>query len=107
MIIPLFVSVSCGRLFSRRKTMSVSFELPQDIEQQLRTEGVDLDREAKEVYLMEQYRQAKITHRQLQAALGLSFHEAEKLLKRRGLGQDLDDEAFGTGRDLFRRARPR
>ena len=87
--------------------MSSSFEIPQDIEQQLRTDGVDLNREAKELYLMEQYRQARITHRQLQEALDLSFHEAEHLLKQRGLGQDLDIEEFEAGRDLLRKARPR
>jgi predicted HTH domain antitoxin len=70
--------------------MTISFELSQDIEQQIRTEGSDLNRDAKEVYLMEQYRQAKLSHRQLQEALGLSFQETEELLKRRGLGQDMD-----------------
>jgi hypothetical protein len=87
--------------------MSVSFEIPQEIEQQIRADGVDLDRDAKEVYLMEQYRQAKITHRQLEEALGLSFHETERLLKRRGLGQDLDLEEFEAGRDFLRKARTR
>ena len=86
--------------------MTISFEIPQDIEQELRTQGVDPDREAKEVYLMEQYRQAKITHRQLEDALNLSFHETEQLLKRRGLGQDLDAEEFGAGLEVLRRARP-
>jgi Uncharacterised protein family (UPF0175) len=85
--------------------MAISFEIPQEIEQQIRTDGVDLGRDAKEVYLMEQYRQARITHRQLEEALELSFHEAEQLLKRRGMGQDLDIEEFGAGRDLLRRSR--
>ena len=85
--------------------MAISFEIPQDIEQQLRTQGADLNREAKEVYLMDQYRQAKITHRQLEEALSLSFHETEQLLKRRGMGQDLDLEEFEGGRDLLRNAR--
>jgi hypothetical protein len=85
--------------------MSINFEIPQDIEQQLSNDGVDLNREAKEVYLMEQYRQAKITHRQLEQALDLSFHETELLLKQRGMGQDLEGEAFGSGRELLRKAR--
>jgi hypothetical protein len=89
------------------RDMNTSFEIPPDIEQQLRTDGVDLNREAKELYLMEQYRQAKITHRQLQEALDLSFDETEHLLKQRGLGQDLDIEEFEAGRDLLRKARPR
>ena len=87
--------------------MNISFEISQDIEQQLRSDGVDPNRDAKEVYLMEQYRQAKITHRQLQEALELSFHETEHLLKQRGLGQDLDIEEFEAGRDVLRKARPR
>ena len=85
--------------------MSISFEIPQDIEHQLLTEGADLNREAKELYLMEQYRRAKITHRQLQEALDLSFHETEQLLKVRGMGQDMDIEEFGSGRDLLRKAK--
>ena len=87
--------------------MTISFELPQDIEQHIRTDGGDLNRDAKEVYLMEQYRQAKLSHRQLQEALGLSFQETEELLKRRGLGQDMDIEEFEAGKGFLRKARPR
>ena len=84
--------------------MTISFDIPHDIEQQIRTDGVNLARDAKEVYLMEQYRQARITHRQLEAALDLSFHEAEQLLKQRDIGQDLDIEEFETGRKFLRKA---
>jgi hypothetical protein len=84
--------------------MTISFELPHDIEQQVRAEVADLNREAREVYLMEQYRQARITHRQLEEALALGFHETEVLLKRRGMGQDLDAEEFEAGRELLRKA---
>jgi hypothetical protein len=70
-----------------------------------RTSGVDLDRDAKEVYLMEEYRQAKIGHRQLEAALDLSFHETEQLLRQRGMGQDLDVDDFEVGREILRSAR--
>jgi hypothetical protein len=87
--------------------MTISFEIPLEIEQQIRMTGVDLGRDAKEVYLMEQYRQAKITHRQLEEALSLSFHEAEQLLKQRGMGQDLDVEEFEAGREFLRKGRTR
>lgn len=90
---------------TRESVMTISFDIPLDIEQQIRTDGVDPARDAKEVYLMEQYRQARITHRQLEEALGLGFHEAEQLLKRRDLGQDLDIEEFGAGRELLKKAR--
>jgi hypothetical protein len=76
--------------------MTISFEISPNIEQQLRSDGNDLNREAKEIYLMEQYRQAKLSHRQLQDSLGLSFHETERLLKQRGLGQDIDAQEFGN-----------
>jgi hypothetical protein len=87
--------------------ITISFEISQDIEQQLRTDGVDPSRQAKEIYLMEQYRQAKITHRQLEEALDLNFDETEHILKQRGLGQDLDIEEFEAGRTLLKKARPR
>lgn len=79
-------------------TMRISFEIPNEIELQIRSDGGDLNREAMEVYLMEQYRHARITHRQLEEALGLSFSDAEELLQRRGMGQDLDAEEFDAGR---------
>jgi hypothetical protein len=85
--------------------MTISFEIPREIEQQICAGGVDLSRDAKEVYLMEQYRQAKISHRQLEESLDLSFHETEQLLKQRGMGQDVDIEEFEAGRELLRKAR--
>ena len=74
--------------------MTISFELPQDIEQQIRTNGVDLDREERELYLVELYRQDRISHSQLRDALGVSFHEAEKLIKDHGAGHDFPLEEF-------------
>lgn len=87
--------------------MNIRFELPQDMEQQLLKGGVDPDREAKEVYLMERYRQAKITHRQLQEALDLGFHETEQLLKQRGLGDMKRRDLSGNrhGKSLRRHKR--
>jgi hypothetical protein len=86
---------------TEENSMTIAFEIPHDIEQQIRISGADLNGDAKEVYLMEQYRQAKITHRQLEDALNLSFHETELLLKQRGLGQDPDTEAFESGGELL------
>jgi len=50
---------------------------------------------------MEQYREAKITHRQLEEALDLSPHETGQLLNQRGMGQDLDFEEFQAGREFL------
>jgi len=46
-----------------------------------------------------------MTLRQLQEPLDLSFHETERLLKQRGMGQDLDIEEFEAGREFLRKAR--
>jgi hypothetical protein len=62
--------------------MTISFELPQDIEHELSTNGADLNGEAREAFLVELYRLDCITHHQLATALGLSRLETEGVLKR-------------------------
>jgi len=49
--------------------MTISFELPQEIEQQIRANGADLERKAREALLVELYREHKITQHQLGEAL--------------------------------------
>ena len=68
--------------------MTISFELPQNIEQQVRTNGADLNREAKVAYLIDLYRRERITRDDLSEALDLGFHETERLLKEHGVGDD-------------------
>lgn len=87
--------------------MTISFELPRNIEEQALTEGADLAREAKEVYLLDLYRRERISHAQLREALEASFHEAERLIKEHGAGQAISAEEFEAGRDVLRRARTR
>jgi predicted HTH domain antitoxin len=62
--------------------MSICFELPQNIEQRLRKDGADLDREAKEVYLVALFRRGVVSHYDLGLALGLDRFETDALLKR-------------------------
>lgn len=63
--------------------MSISFELPGEIEQELReADGANVGEQAKEAYLVEHYRQDRISHHQLATALGLSRYEADGVLKR-------------------------
>jgi len=69
--------------------MSVTFELPSPLEEQLRRELGDLDQLAKEAVLVELYRQAKLTHHELATTLGLSRFATEDLLKRYGVTEDL------------------
>ncbi len=87
--------------------MTISFELPMEIEQQIRTDGADLDREARELYLVELYRQDRISHTQLCDALGVGFHETEKLIKDHGAGQDFPLEQFEEQRAFLRGVRSR
>ena len=87
--------------------MTISFELPQNIEQQVRTNGSDLNREAKMAYLLDLYRQDRISHAQLREALDVSFHEAECLIKEHGAGHDISVEEFEAEREYLRRVRQR
>lgn len=72
--------------------MPISFEIPHDIERQLRTEGADLDDKAREALLVELFREQKITHRQLGEALGLEAYETDGLLKRYNVGLGISAE---------------
>ena len=74
--------------------MTISFEIPQDIEQRLRSAGADLNQTAKESLLVELYRQKQITHYQISQALGLSRYEVDGLLKRHDVPLDLSIEEF-------------
>ena len=69
--------------------MSISFDLPDSVEEQLRRELADLDVVAKEAALVELYRQERITHHQLGLSLGLERHETDGLLKRHKVVEDL------------------
>ena len=79
--------------------MTISFELPQDIERQLRTVGADLNVEAREAYLVELYRRERTAHHQLAEALGLSRLETDGVLKRHGVssGPTLEEVMAGIG----------
>lgn len=70
--------------------MSISFELPVAIEEQLRRDHADLDVVAKEAALVELYRQGRITQHQLGLSLDKSRFDVEELLKRHKVTEDLD-----------------
>jgi hypothetical protein len=60
--------------------MSISFEIPNDLEQPLRTGGADLNGRAREAFLVDLYRDDQITHHQLAEALGLRRLETEGVI---------------------------
>ncbi|MEI7780775.1 MAG: UPF0175 family protein [Planctomycetota bacterium] len=69
--------------------MSISFELPVAVEEQLRRDHADLDVVAKEAALVELYRQGRISQHQLGLSLDKSRCEVEELLKRHNVTEDL------------------
>jgi predicted HTH domain antitoxin len=86
--------------------MTISFELPRNIEQELRTNGADLNREAKEAYVVELYRQHKISQHQLAEALGLSRVEADGVLKKHEVWLELTPEELAAQAASLRETRP-
>jgi predicted HTH domain antitoxin len=69
--------------------MSVTIQIPADVEQRLRAENPDLETTAREAMLVELYRQDKLSHHELSQALGLDRFETDGLLKRHGVTEDL------------------
>jgi predicted HTH domain antitoxin len=74
-------------------TMTIRFDIPGEIEEELSASEHDLGAEAREVFLVNLYREDRISHHQLARALGMTRLETEGLLKRYGVssGPDLED----------------
>ena len=87
--------------------MSISFSLPQSLETDLRRQVADLDQAAKEAFLVELFRQQKLTHRQLAEALGLSRYETDGVLKRHEVHCDLTLDDVFRDAATSRQTRPR
>ncbi len=75
--------------FNVEEPMSVTIELPADVEDRLRAASPNLDLEAKEALLVELYRQEKVTRYELSSALGLDRFETDAVLKRHRVTEDL------------------
>jgi predicted HTH domain antitoxin len=86
--------------------MTVSFEISQEIEQELHTNGPAMNREAKEAYLVELYRQERISHRQLGEALGLNRYETDGLLKRHKVSPNVTAQEMHAQAMALKEARP-
>lgn len=69
--------------------MAITIDLPRPIEEKLSSDLGDLASAAKEAILVELYRQGKLTHHELSEALGLSRFEADAVLKRHSVTEDL------------------
>jgi len=86
--------------------MTVTFEIPQEMERELRTNGLDMNREAKEAYLVNLYREDRISHRELAEALGLSRYQADGLLKRYRVSPNVTAEEMHAQATALKDARP-
>ena len=86
--------------------MTICFEIPQEIEKELRTNGVDMNRQAKEAYLVNLYREERITHRQLAEALGLSRCETDGVLKRYKVSPNVTAHEMRAQAAALKDARP-
>jgi predicted HTH domain antitoxin len=73
----------------RNVIMSVCIELPTDLEASLRSQIENLEATAKESFLVDLYRQERITHHQLASALGIDRMSLEEVLQRHGVVEDL------------------
>jgi predicted HTH domain antitoxin len=86
--------------------MNISFEIPGEIEQELSNNRADLNGEAREAFLVELYRQDRITHHQLAEALGLSRLETEGVLKLHKVSSGITAEEMRAQAAALRDARP-
>jgi predicted HTH domain antitoxin len=68
--------------------MTLTVQIPADVERRLREQTDDLDAEAKEAMLVEFYRQGKLSHYELAMALDLSRYDTDGLLKRHNVTED-------------------
>ncbi len=69
--------------------MAITIELPSAIEEKLRADAGDLAAAGKEALMIELYREGRISHGELADALGLSRSQADEVLSRRGVTEDL------------------
>ncbi len=69
--------------------MAIAIQIPQTIEETLRSALPDLDERAKEIVLVGLFREGRITHHQLCSAMGLSPDQANAVLKNHGVHEDL------------------
>jgi hypothetical protein len=63
-------------------SLTITLNLPPDIERKLRAASPDLSDEVQEAYVLELFRRGKLSHYELAQALGLDRTEADAYLKR-------------------------
>ncbi|HKI16247.1 MAG TPA: UPF0175 family protein [Isosphaeraceae bacterium] len=85
--------------------MTIHFEIPDRIAEQLRGAGIDPTQMAKELLLVDLYRKEQITQHQLAEALGLNRYETDGVLKRHGVEMESSPEQFRLQANALRERR--
>ena len=81
--------------------MTITFDLPSDVEQTLRSSTDDIAATARRACLIELFRQRKITQFQLREALGVSRFEIDEILKQHEIFPDLTaDEVIRESEEI-------
>lgn len=66
-------------------SLTITFDLPTDLEERLRRETSDLGIEVKEAYALEMFRRGRLSHYELSRILGLDRFETDAYLKRHNI----------------------
>jgi Uncharacterised protein family (UPF0175) len=90
----------------RGSPMTISFEIPRDLEEDVAANGADLNDEAREAFLVELYRQHRISQHQLGTALGLDDYDTDGVLKRHGIALERSIEEQRAEAESLEEARP-
>ena len=69
--------------------LTVTLDLPAEVEAELRAEGADPGVAAREALLVSRYRRGRMSHVALARALGVDRAGAEVVLRRHGVVEDL------------------
>ncbi|HXV64869.1 MAG TPA: UPF0175 family protein [Vicinamibacteria bacterium] len=83
--------------------MSVTFELPHDLEQQLREKFGDLGQAAKEAFLVQSYRESRLSVGQIARILQRGVVETQAWLAERGASVDYSPQDLEEDRRTLRR----
>ena len=66
-------------------SLTLTLNLPPDVERRLRTESADLEAEAEEAFAVQLFRRGKLDHVQLSRTLKLDRFETDSLLQQYGV----------------------
>lgn len=86
--------------------MSITFELPQDIEKHLREQFGDVSQAAKDAFLIQSYREARLSVGQIARILGKGVVETQAWLSARGAPLNYSIEDLEADRETLARLSP-